>query len=438
MPDRNDNSGQHFGSYAVVRPIGSGGMGMVYEAEHRALGRRAALKVLHRPASIDPAELQRSTARFLREGRAAAQVRHPHVIDVYDFGVEDGRPYLVMELVEGETFASLLQREGALTVERLVEIFLPVLSAVAELHAMGIIHRDLKPANVLLARERTGAMCPKLGDFGVSRVEGDTQLTQSGVVLGTPLYMSPELTQCAKEATELSDQYALGVMLYEAATGERPFTGTTSYELMHAIVTSIPPAPRAIVPSLPERFERIVLRAMARAPADRFDSIDELAQALLPFASAAVVERWRTEFAEGTAPAAVMEIGPRRSGAPRRWPFALGAVGMAIAIAGLWHRTRVAPAASAASPVSSSVVIAAPPAPSIAPPAPSIATSIDVAPREIAAPPASSAPPRFPPPRSNEAPRPPPVRRVDPERPAPNPAAAHARGANGAPILEVE
>ena len=145
-------------------------MGIVYEARHRTLGRRVAIKVLHASDPTLPgAEIR--AERFLREGRAAASVQHSHVVDVFDFGVDEGVPFLVMELVEGETLAQRIARERRLSLPSLVELMLPVLSAVAELHAANIVHRDLKPANILLARERGGECCPKVADFGVSRID---------------------------------------------------------------------------------------------------------------------------------------------------------------------------------------------------------------------------------------------------------------------------
>src|SRR5262249_5252348 len=154
--------GSIFGKYELVRVIGAGGMGVVYEGLHRSLGRRVALKVLHERA-LEATLAKQAEARFLREGRAAAQVRHPHVVDVFDHGVEDGLPYLVRELVDGETLAQRLRREERLPLVDAIDLLLPIASAVAELHANGILHRDLKPANILLAR---GAeTVPKVADF---------------------------------------------------------------------------------------------------------------------------------------------------------------------------------------------------------------------------------------------------------------------------------
>jgi serine/threonine protein kinase len=294
MPVVRLHAGMTVGRYELLRCIGHGAMGVVYEAVHESLRRRVALKVLHRPAA-DPAQAEREAERFLREGRAAAQVRHTHVVDVYDFGVEDGLAFLVMELVQGESLAQLLRRETTLPLERCVEILLPVLSAVAELHAAGIVHRDIKPANILLPRGVHP--CPKLADFGVSRFDDESPgITQSGALVGTPEYMAPELMLATARAGEKTDQYALGVTAYECATGQRPFRGATEYELMHAIVSAKLVAPSVRERSLPEAFDRVVLRAMHRDPARRFASIDELAESLLAFAPREVSARWQHEF----------------------------------------------------------------------------------------------------------------------------------------------
>ena len=284
------------GNYDLVRAIGSGGMGVVYEARHRLLGRRVAIKTLHARATASRAG-DVLAARFFREGQAAAQVEHAHVVDVFDFGVEGGTPFLVMELVEGETLAQRLERERPLPLATAVEWMLPVLSAVAELHAAGIIHRDLKPANILLDTAATGEICPKVTDFGVSQIEGGPAITDSGAVLGTCAYMPPEQARASRAVTERSDQYALGVILYECVTGRLPFEGATPYELTHAALHESPVPPRARNPALPEIFERAVLRALSRDPADRFSCVEELAAALLPFAEPRVAARWTSEFA---------------------------------------------------------------------------------------------------------------------------------------------
>ena len=285
-------AGTMIARYELVRPIGSGGNGAVYEAVDGKLGRRVAIKV--RPMPGGGALARRDETRFLREARAAAHTRHASVVSVFDFGIEGDVAFLVMELVEGETLALLLRREGALGIPRTLEILLPILSATAELHAQGVVHRDIKPANILLSRGNGPP--PKLVDFGLSRfVEEASTLTESGVTVGTPEYMAPEVIRGSHEASERSDQYALGVVLYECVTGTRPFRGETTYEVMQSVVHGAVLPPSALEPSLPKAFDRVVLRAMRREPQDRFESVDALAVALLHHASDGVAERWQRE-----------------------------------------------------------------------------------------------------------------------------------------------
>jgi serine/threonine-protein kinase len=270
--------GTHLGQYAIVRALGSGGMGAVYEARHRSLGRRVAIKVLH----VGAAELAAADIgpkRFAREGRAAARVRHPHVVEVYDYATDQGVPYLVMELVEGETLAARVEREAPLAPTAMAEIFLPVASAVAELHAAGIVHRDLKPSNVLLARDRAGAVCPKVADFGVSRFVGVlSSLTGPDSVLGTYAYMAPEQALGAQRATEQSDQFSLGAILYECATGRTPFGKGPSRESRPAHARR-PPPPSATNPSIARALDAVILRALSREPEARFDCVDDMGAA---------------------------------------------------------------------------------------------------------------------------------------------------------------
>jgi serine/threonine-protein kinase len=229
-------------------------------------------------------------------------------VDVFDFGVEHGLPFLVMELVEGETLADQIVREGPLPLARLVELLLPVVSAVAELHAAGILHRDLKPANILLARARTGKPTPKVADLGISRfVDDSSGITRSGVVLGTYANMAPEQL-AGNTVSERSDQYALGTILYECATGSLPFEGANSYELSHAIMTApiVPPSVRNTI--LPKSFDAVVLRAMSRAPDARFSCVEELGEALLAFAAPEIAARWASEFRAPTSHADSMSL----------------------------------------------------------------------------------------------------------------------------------
>jgi tRNA A-37 threonylcarbamoyl transferase component Bud32 len=289
----------YFGRYRIVRELGKGGMARVFEARHIALDRRVALKVM------EPALAAQSSAagRFLREAKAACHIRHQHVVEVFDIGTDHGLPYIVMEFLEGSNLAVLLAEKGPLPVSGIANIFLPVISAVATAHAAGVIHRDLKPANLMLAQCPPRAVHPMVLDFGISKIANDeleSTLTRSESLLGTVQYMAPELTKGAKFASAASDQYALGVMLYECATGRRPFTGQSHYDLMHAIVTAPVVPPNAFRPELPPEFDALVAKAMHRDPSKRFPSVHALGGALLSFGGRAAWALWESEFA-GTA-----------------------------------------------------------------------------------------------------------------------------------------
>jgi serine/threonine protein kinase len=264
------------GRYELVRPIGSGATAIVYEARDGTVDRSVALKVRH--LLPDGEHTRRAQTRFLREARAAAQVHHPNVVTLFDFGVDAGLAFLAMELVHGETLAQLLRRQGALSVRKTVGLLVPMLSAVAELHANGVVHRDIKPANILVTR---GDSLAKLADFGVSRLVDElSSATESGAMLGTLDYMAPEVMLDARAASELSDQYSLGVVLYECLTGGRPFRGLVAYELMRATIHERPTPPSQVAPHLGSAVDAIILRAMHREPDQRFASMDDLADAL--------------------------------------------------------------------------------------------------------------------------------------------------------------
>jgi len=275
--------GTVLGRHLILRLVGAGGMGLVYEGTHQDLDRRAAVKVLHERYARR-SELQR---RFLREGKAASRVRHSNVVAVYDVGVDRDKPYLVMEYLEGEDLHRTIAREGALSVQRVADLLVPVVSAVATAHDLGIVHRDLKPENIFLSVER-GGICPKVLDFGISKLvdrgEG-TVTTGTGAFLGTPQYMSPEQALGAKHIDERSDQYSLGVILYQCLTGHRPLDGSSIYALMQRIVRGEFAPPRQLNPDLPVALEALILRAMAREPNERFPGTRALGRALLEHAS---------------------------------------------------------------------------------------------------------------------------------------------------------
>ncbi|MBW2522712.1 MAG: serine/threonine protein kinase, partial [Deltaproteobacteria bacterium] len=276
--------GKELGSYTITRLIGRGGMGAVYEATHRELGKRAAIKTLLPEHAIKPDV----RTRFLREGQASSKISHPHVVDVYDVGEQEDIPYLIMEYLDGEDLASLLDREGALSPERSADIMVPVLAALAAAHDMGIVHRDLKPDNIFVCEGRGGAIKPKVVDFGISKIIDDSDthgLTGTSTLMGTPYYMSPEQAKSAKNIDARSDQFSMAAILYQCLVGNRPFDGDTLYTILDCIVRGTFPPPREANPDIPEELEAAILKAMSVKPAGRFNSVRGLARVLLPYSS---------------------------------------------------------------------------------------------------------------------------------------------------------
>ena len=300
--------GTWLGRYQIVRLIGRGGMGCVYEAVHRDLGKRVAVKALL-PALAASSEAR---SRFLREGQAAARIRHPNVVDVTDVAADGPTSYLVMEYLEGEDLASLLARQGALSLVETADTMLPVLAAIAEAHGQGVIHRDLKPENIFLARAAQGAqyggnmggaigvIVPKVLDFGISKLIDDPTalaLTGTSATFGTVHYLPPEQLRGAREADARSDQYALGTILYECVTGRRAFGGDGVYAILKAVAEGDYPPARARRPDLPAPLEAAISRAMSVDPAARWASVRELGGALLELASPNVRVLWTPAFA---------------------------------------------------------------------------------------------------------------------------------------------
>lgn len=291
--------GTVLGSYTIVRQLGRGAFGAVYEARKRPLEKRIALKLLH----ANHARRADVRTRFLQEAQAAASLKHPHIVEVDDVGEIDGCPFIAMEYLEGESLASLLEREAPLSTERALDVLLPLLCAAAAVHERGIVHRDLKPDNVFLWKPVAGQVHPKLLDFGVAKFsEGAAaQLTQSGTPMGTPRYMSPEQWSGAKNATPQSDQWALAVILFECLAKQPPFDGDGWPALMTRISTQPPPPLRSLAPSVSAPLERVVLRGLEKDPAQRYESVREFGRALLAFASSGTRARWAAEFAGSSA-----------------------------------------------------------------------------------------------------------------------------------------
>jgi len=314
--------GQLVGRYRIVRLIGEGGMGAVYEAIHPGLKKRVAVKVL----LPRMAQKEEARVRFLREGEAASRINHPHVVSVFDVGEDDHDdrqaspvPYLVMEYLEGGTLSDFLAAQGALEVTDAAALFLPIMAAVAAGHECGVVHRDLKPHNIFLANGRWGELVPKVLDFGVSKLvdHAGPPVTRTDAVLGTASYMSPEQARGARNVDARSDQFTLGLILYEMLTGQRALRGDNDLEVLYnAAVAGIAPA-EEVRPGLPEAVYGVLSRMLATAPADRFPSLRDAAQDLLPLASDKTRAAVATDFRLPPAvPAGAAPEGGLGGGAP--------------------------------------------------------------------------------------------------------------------------
>ena len=274
------------GKYELVRLIGEGGMGSVFEARHLEIGRRAALKFLHPQVSSSPVMV----TRFIREAQAAASIGSEHIVDVTDVGrLPDGCPYLVMEYLEGEDLSTIGRREKRLDPQRAVSYCVQVCEALSQAHVRGIIHRDIKPQNIFVTRRAGRSGWIKVLDFGIAKfraeLTGESKgLTGPGISLGTPQYMATEQFTGKREVDGRADVYSVGVVLYILLTGKLPFTGGTHEEIIVQIATGSFEPPRALRLELDQSLSEIVVKALARKPDDRFQTIDELARALLPFA----------------------------------------------------------------------------------------------------------------------------------------------------------
>jgi serine/threonine-protein kinase len=268
------SDGQTFGGYHIVELVGSGGMGLVYRAEQRILGRTVALKVI-RPEIAESGDYRE---RFLREARFAAAVDDPHVVSVFDAGEQDGRLYLAMQWVDGLDLATLIDRQQRLAPERAVLIGVQLAQALQAVHDAGLVHRDVKPSNVLV-RDIGGRDHAYLTDFGIAKApDAQDSLTRTGSVIGTPGYLSPEQIR-GQQPGPRSDLYALGCIIFEALTGQRPFGGD-DLAARWAQATSAPPAASTLCPALGSRYDAFLAQALAANPQDRFSSGTAFAEAL--------------------------------------------------------------------------------------------------------------------------------------------------------------
>jgi len=336
-----DLTGRQFGGYQIVAPLGEGGMAAVYKAYQPAVDRYVAIKVLPRQYAAD-ADF---TARFQREARLLAKLQHPHILPVFDYGQTEGYTWLVMPFVPSGTLTDLLTGQP-LPLPRIRQIISQIGEALSYAHTHGLIHRDVKPSNVLL--DESGNCL--LSDFGLARMtEGSLKLTMTGAVLGTPAYMSPEQGM-GRPLDGRSDVYALGVILYEAVTGRVPYKAETPVAVIFKHISDPLPPARELNPAIPEPVERVLLKALAKRPEDRFQTAAEMVavlQAAIPEAGppAALAPppspQPTTFIMPASQPRVVPPVTPR-PGLPGWAWFALGlglvAVVGAAALAALWPR----------------------------------------------------------------------------------------------------
>ncbi|MDP8943610.1 MAG: protein kinase, partial [Actinomycetota bacterium] len=260
------------GRYRIVGRIGSGGMADVYAAEDTHLRREVAIKLLHRRFARDGEFVE----RFRREASSAANLQHPHVVNVFDRGEHDGTYYIAMEHLRGRPLKELVV-EGPMPQERAIELGIQMLEAAGFAHRHGVVHRDFKPHNVIVER-RDGADVAKVTDFGIARA-GTSEMTETGSIMGTAHYLSPEQAQ-GHAVGAASDLYSIGVVLYEMLTGRVPFTGDSPVAIALKHLSEPPPPPSSLRPGLHPALEAAVLRALEKDPAKRYGSAEEFVAAL--------------------------------------------------------------------------------------------------------------------------------------------------------------
>jgi serine/threonine protein kinase len=275
------------GKYRVDSVVGTGGMGAVLSAKHMQLGQSVAIKVLQ----ADERQREEASARFLREGQAAAALQSDHVVRIYDLGtLDDGRAFMVMELLRGRDLAIHLGQRGPLPIEEACEYLLQACEAIAEAHSLGIVHRDLKPSNLFLTQRSDGQPLIKVLDFGISKSitqandPAKANLTSTRSVMGSPAYMSPEQVRDAKKVDHRTDIWSLGVILHELLAGKQAFEADTLPAMCAAIAADPPQPLRAARPDVPPELEALVVHCLEKDPSRRFPSVVKLAAALAPFA----------------------------------------------------------------------------------------------------------------------------------------------------------
>ena len=261
------------GRYEVIGELGQGAMGIVYKAKDPLIDRTVAIKTISLNLALE--EKEEYEARFYQEAKAAGRLNHPNIVTIYDVGKTDDVAYIAMEFLQGRELRDVLNETPLLPLDQALDIVVQVAQGLDYAHEYGIVHRDVKPANIMVVRD--GHV--KITDFGIARMASTSVRTQTGMVLGSPKYMSPEQVM-GKQIDNRSDIFSLGVMLYEMLTGQVPFNGENINAIMYQIMNAVPPPPNTLNPALPEMLNFIVAKALAKAPDDRYGDAGELAEDL--------------------------------------------------------------------------------------------------------------------------------------------------------------
>jgi hypothetical protein len=371
--------GTTIGNYKITAEIGHGGMGIVYLAEHPALGRKAAVKVLHARLAAEPSVV----SRFFHEARASNAIRHPNIVEAFDYGtLPDGASYIVMEYLEGESLAARLTNAGRLPLRLALDFAHQAAGALAAAHVKGIVHRDLKPDNLFVTPDPRAPSSEqiKVLDFGIAKLAASvdgafSHKTHTGAMLGTPLYMSPEQCLGVKEVDRRTDIYSLGCILYEMLCGAPPFVSEGFGALVNMHVNQPPEPPSQHSPQITPGVERVILKMLAKNVDERYPSMDEVREALSAEIARAptyrpgdtpapVQPRRYSSSATTLSAAAAVTSGtvPPRAGSRRALGVGVVAIGVAAAVAVVALRRAPAPA-SAPPPASPVVSAPSPPAP---------------------------------------------------------------------------
>ncbi len=263
---------EKLGRYRITSELGQGAMGVVYKAEDPVIERPVAIKTIK--LDLSKAELANFEARFYREAKSAGRLNHPNIVTIYDVGKSDNMAYMAMEFLEGQALRDILDAHTALAIDKIADIAAQVADGLAYAHENGIVHRDIKPANIMIVRDGVA----KITDFGIAQMPTGSR-TLAGTVLGSPKYMAPEQV-VGQQVDGRSDIFSLGVVMYEMLTGESPFDGDNISAIMYRIINETPPSPKTLNPRVPDGFDYIVAKALAKHPDDRYQDAAELAHDL--------------------------------------------------------------------------------------------------------------------------------------------------------------